>query len=640
MKNIYKIIIALIVLVPTVAFGARGVIKAAELNFGAIAPTGINQGSGFISPLRIGDRIEASSFIASSTSASSIFYGLVGVGTSSPVVPLDVLSTTGQALSVTGGVAGVNIAQFSRRAGAVADIIINASGGDPQFVFSRNNVSEFSMGDDGGVFKIAGSNTLGFSDILSATANGNVGIGTTSPYAKLSVEGQIVSSFFTATSTTATSTAVNLVTSNKLFVATTTDNMWNGRHPVLNVQGATTIAGNLIVGSAAPSYADDNLSVADFVVNLPTYSFLGLQNLNTGTTASIDLVFANHKTTATDYYADCGISGGNNADPVFTGIGGASAYYCFNTDGSFSSAIGTTTKDSVFNWVVSADGGNTYLTSDIKMQLTNGGNLGIGTTSARFPLQVASTTAPQLTLTANGITDSNWSFRNAGGNMYITGSNPVTFATSTNPAISLSPALSQVSIGTSTFAAGAGLTVAGNSNPVSILMDSISATGMYTIYRNSNIDMGYIGSAGILFTGTGGAKTEFAIRGSSAVTMGVGSGEDMRIASTGFVGIATTTPYKPLSVVGAGGVVAESYFATSTTATSIFAGSVAIGTTTTTQKLQVDGGIRLNTATSKPTCDSTVRGTFWAVQSGVGVKDTVEVCAKDAGDAYAWRTLY
>ena len=35
---------------------------------------------------------------------------------------------------------------------------------------------------------------------------GNVGIGTTSPYAKLSVVGETVSEFFTATSTTARST--------------------------------------------------------------------------------------------------------------------------------------------------------------------------------------------------------------------------------------------------------------------------------------------------------------------------------------------------------------------------------------------------------------------------------------------------
>jgi hypothetical protein len=43
---------------------------------------------------------------------------------------------------------------------------------------------------------------------------------------------------------------------------------------------------------------------------------------------------------------------------------------------------------------------------------------------------------------------------------------------------------------------------------------------------------------------------------------------------------------------------------------------------------------------AKPACASGTRGSFWYEPSGAGVKDTVEVCAKDAGDAYAWRTIY
>lgn len=69
-------------------------------------------------------------------------------------------------------------------------------------------------------------------------------------------------------------------------------------------------------------------------------------------------------------------------------------------------------------------------------------------------------------------------------------------------------------------------------------------------------------------------------------------------------------------------------------------GYVGIGTTNPGQKLEVNGGMTLNTATAKPGCSSTTRGTFWVTQGGAGVKDNVEVCAKDAADAYAWRTLY
>ncbi len=67
---------------------------------------------------------------------------------------------------------------------------------------------------------------------------------------------------------------------------------------------------------------------------------------------------------------------------------------------------------------------------------------------------------------------------------------------------------------------------------------------------------------------------------------------------------------------------------------------VGIGTTSPGQKLEVNGGVRLNTTDTKPTCDATTRGTFWVTQGGAGVQDNVEVCAKDASDVYAWRTIY
>jgi hypothetical protein len=70
------------------------------------------------------------------------------------------------------------------------------------------------------------------------------------------------------------------------------------------------------------------------------------------------------------------------------------------------------------------------------------------------------------------------------------------------------------------------------------------------------------------------------------------------------------------------------------------AGRVGIGAVSPTRELEVNGGVRLNTATSKPACDATARGTFWVTQGGAGVKDSAELCAKDAADTYVWRPLY
>lgn len=52
------------------------------------------------------------------------------------------------------------------------------------------------------------------------------------------------------------------------------------------------------------------------------------------------------------------------------------------------------------------------------------------------------------------------------------------------------------------------------------------------------------------------------------------------------------------------------------------------------------GAMQLTPGGVKYTCDSTTRGMFFVTNGGAGVKDNVEVCAKDAADAYAWRTIY
>ena len=72
-----------------------------------------------------------------------------------------------------------------------------------------------------------------------------------------------------------------------------------------------------------------------------------------------------------------------------------------------------------------------------------------------------------------------------------------------------------------------------------------------------------------------------------------------------------------------------------------FSGSnVGIGVASPARELEVNGGLRLNTVTAKPSCVSGVRGTFWVTESGGGTKDSVEVCVKNASDTYAWFTIY
>jgi hypothetical protein len=50
--------------------------------------------------------------------------------------------------------------------------------------------------------------------------------------------------------------------------------------------------------------------------------------------------------------------------------------------------------------------------------------------------------------------------------------------------------------------------------------------------------------------------------------------------------------------------------------------------------------VNVATAATQPACSASQRGRFWQTLGGTGVKDTVTVCAKDASDAYAWRSIY
>lgn len=69
-------------------------------------------------------------------------------------------------------------------------------------------------------------------------------------------------------------------------------------------------------------------------------------------------------------------------------------------------------------------------------------------------------------------------------------------------------------------------------------------------------------------------------------------------------------------------------------------GNIGIGTGAPTQKVEVNGGVRLNTASAKPTCDANARGTVWATMGGAGVADKLEMCIRNASDNYVWQPLF
>jgi len=53
-----------------------------------------------------------------------------------------------------------------------------------------------------------------------------------------------------------------------------------------------------------------------------------------------------------------------------------------------------------------------------------------------------------------------------------------------------------------------------------------------------------------------------------------------------------------------------------------------------------NGVVLLSDTGTKPTCAVGIRGALWYEAAGAGVKDDVQICAKDSSDVYNWRVIY
>ena len=117
---------------------------------------------------------------------------------------------------------------------------------------TKNNASELDNGIAiGAGAQVLASNqvVLGNDSITTTLLKGNVGIGTTSPYAKLSVVGETVSSYFTATSTTATSTFPYLSVTTNSNLGTVVGGVWQGT-AIGSTYGGTGINSSALTGIA------------------------------------------------------------------------------------------------------------------------------------------------------------------------------------------------------------------------------------------------------------------------------------------------------------------------------------------------------------------------------------------------------
>jgi len=130
------------------------------------------------------------------------------------------------------------------------DTDLTGSGGSGLFSTTSNSLAVFPT-DTSDVVIIGNSSTSSPSSIFEVSGSsyfsGNVGVGTTSPYAKLSVVGQIVGEYFTATSSNATSTFFgNISVGGNSTLGTVISGIWAGT-------------------SITDAYIDDNITASNYL---------------------------------------------------------------------------------------------------------------------------------------------------------------------------------------------------------------------------------------------------------------------------------------------------------------------------------------------------------------------------------------
>jgi hypothetical protein len=500
--------------------------------------------------------------------------GNVGIGTTSPAYSLDVVG------------------------------YIRSSQG---YRFTPSSLGQFTISGGNTYFDYEGSFFLravpGYSNPLTVTAAGNVGIGTTTPSYKLDVAGdvQIQSSYW-------------LRFANEWGIQQSGTNLNFGEIGSSDGVLYLKAGGNVGIGTTSPA-AKLHVSSGEIQIGDSSSNFFGIRLSRTNTAIIQDAhLYSPSNNSPSVFYIEGGYYT-SEASGAVTAANSGYAYY----ERYFGNGSSNSYKQLGFINVANGNFTSTNLVSSITM-LSNG-NVGIGTSSPVHNLIVNGNTG--ISINANGTTFPNIHRDATDGGMLLRSWNGSVFSTS----VKITPS-GNLGIGTISPESKLHVSVG------SIFIDNNFSYRQKTS-SGGNVGLIYIDSSNL---------------------MGIYDGK-VNVTSAGNVGIGTTTPSQILSIsrvstdnyikVEAGGQGANysglmlteyginwgwalrhnaatdllhiSYQDNTPTFTDavtfLRSGNVGIGTASPTQKLQVDGALKL---TSNPSVTADSSAAYFWNQGGVG----------------------